>query len=309
MLFAACGVDRYDRRTDEPNSSGPEDEIEGRPQEKPETAPTGDAARPKPSKEPKTPQKDSVYDETLDRTASHFFFQSDPELSDLFAPNGTSQLCWPTTLAYTLESLRTSHEPPLSKLKKPTVRELFAACGTDRKIGTTMPQGVTCADAKLTAAGYEPNLKVTGLDAKWKAFGLYPEATASEETVVSPVVLRRDLKAGSSVILFVGYYRLDAEKGVWTRARGHFVTVTGFGYRAAWEGEVLDLHVVNPGHDYEAEAPAERGALEPDVVRMSRIAAAAALPPEVAFELRGPRFEPGEGAVAAVESALEIRPK
>ncbi len=310
LLLTACGplsVERVDHRTENPHASGEGDEVEAKPSQRPTDTADRDDKPAKASKEPKTPQDKTTYDEALDRSASLFFYQSAPDLSDLFAPNGTSQLCWPTTLAYTLESLRTAHVPPLTKLEKANVRDLYAACGTDRKIGTTMPQGVTCAAGKLTTAGYEAQLKVTGLDAKWKTFGLYPANTDADESVVSPAVLRQELNAGSSVILFVGYYRLDTEKNVWTRARGHFITITGFGYRADWDDEVLDLHVVNPGNDYEGDSHDD--ALQPDVVRMSRITATAALPKEVAFELRGPHFEMGENAVAAIESVLEIRAK
>lgn len=310
LLLSACGpfaAEKVDHRSEKPNASGPEEPVDGKPVADPAPAEKPAAEKPRVSTEPKTPQKETIYDETLDRTATHFFYQSSAELSDLFAPNGTSQLCWPTALAYTLESLRVSSEPPLSKLQKPSVRELFAACDTDKKIGTTMPQGVTCADAKIAGAGYQPNLKVTGVDAKWKKFGLYPQTTTATESVVTPTLLRKILTDGSSAILFVGYYRFDRAKGTWGRTRGHFVSITGFGYRAEWDGEVIDLHVVNPGHDYRAESPDDP--LAPDVVRMSPLSGSAAKLPEVGYELKGPLFELGEDAVASVESVLEIQPK
>ncbi len=285
-------------RSPSPNHSGPDPEVDAPPAS---TPPETDGKPPVVTSTPSaTPPK---FDEQVDHTARLLYFQSELSLTDLFSANGSSQLCWPTTLSYVVDYLRTTHRPTFAKLESPDIRAFATLCGTDRTTGTTLPQGVSCIDKLATEAGYPLSLEVTGLDAKWQAFGLFPQKTTVHEQSISPVDLRRALNAEQSVILFVGFYEIDEVHHTWTRIRGHFVAATGFGYQAAWKNDELSVTVVNPGVDYSLRpSPSLPG----DVVDLRRITKTdlPALPPDVDFQISGPGFPATKSSIAVVESAI-----
>jgi hypothetical protein len=132
-----------------------------------------------------------------------------------------------------------------------SVRHFTKACDTDiANDGTTAPQGVKCIDATYRAAGYTPHISVLGNDSQWAAFGMFPEGTGIEERSVELADLRTALDADHSVILLVGFYRMSSDGKRWDRIKGHYISVTGYGYDRAEGSDDMTLLVVDPSIDY-----------------------------------------------------------
>ena len=249
------------------------------------------------------------FDESSVRLGGQHYYQWDARLKDLFSPTtSVSQLCWPAALAAEMDYRRSRVASPFNALpevgsgdhKAPDeIRYFTRLCETDRDIGTTVIQGVRCIDKHLKASGLAPSIKVSGVDAQWQAFGLFPSGVTSSDGSIVPEILRHELQAGTSVLLLIGYYSRNAMSGALKRERGHFVAITGFAYRNEWGDERLDLHLMNP-----AVAPAGTAANDTyEAVELRKLPASANAPQDVKYELLGKGF--GEGSrMALIESAV-----
>lgn len=284
--------------------------------------PTPQAAVPPPSESPKPPPADPEdgvpppvptppeFDEEAKRSAGLHYYQWDARLKDLFSPTtAVSQLCWPAALAAEMEWQRTKGDGALKALPElrrgPTketdeTRYFAGLCETDRETGTTVIQGVRCIDKHIKAAELSPSIHVGGIDAEWDRIGFFPDSVESTEGPIRLESLRRDVAAGKSVFLLVGFYSRD-RSGALKRERGHFVAVTGFGYKNVWTDERQKLRIMNPAVEPSGSAASDVY----EAVELSKTPAGEKVPTGVAYLLIGDGFSDGS-LKAYVESSISF---
>lgn len=257
--------------------------------------------------------KDDVSSVVYDAHASHAvalnFYQAAPALKDLFATNGTSQLCFPAALSYSMEYQRSYRQPALSALPdvseskgaSAVVRHFTTACKTDKSVGTTVLQGVSCIDEHYKAASLTPHIAVSGVDASWGRFGIYPKGVEARTGSITPDGLRKDVDADAGVILLIGFYKYDSETRTYKRERGHFVSLTGYGWDQEWGARELSLQIVNPGVDYSRRGDKD----DFDRVRMVKVEKAESrkYPADVDYEVLGKGIS-DTGLRAFLETAI-----
>lgn len=258
----------------------------------------------------------TIYDEVLDRSIAMPYYQSASALRDLFLdPSNpkTSQLCWPTALAYQMEYQRRYSAKLLTKLSDASpdnlsplqtnsvdVRHLASICGTDSKLGTTLPQGAACIAALYEHAGYRPDITIIGNDAQWADLGMYPKDAVAKRRSVNPTDLRVALQADQSVILLIGYYRFDKTLSHWQRLNGHFVSVTGYAHRTQWENQETTIRLVNPAIDYHQRDQASSLA---KVRQFDRSRNDSGLPEDASLALEGSSLQATD-SLLVIESAI-----
>ena len=258
-----------------------------------------------------------LYDLESRRTFSMRYYQAAPSLTDLFADPAvpaSSMLCWPTVMAYEMDYQRNHRRRSLPKLATATavatessvdqkaasdVRSLAKLCDTDARVGTTAPQAAACLAKFYDNAGYSADLTIIGNDAQWATGGLYPPGTKAEHRPTTPPDLRAALNADKSVILLVGFYRLNVADQQWERLRGHFVSVTGYSYRRAWVEDEMTLTLANPAVLYAGDQAFS-------AVKMRLLAhqtISKGLPENATYVLRGPNIS-GETFTTVIETAV-----
>jgi hypothetical protein len=257
-----------------------------------------------------------LYDLQSRRSFSMRYYQATPTLSDLFADPSTpssSMLCWPTVMAYEMDYQRNHRRLPLPKLTAippasesaadqkaaASVRSLAKLCETDSRVGTTAPQAATCLAKFYESSGYRADLTIIGNDSQWATSGLYPAGTKAEHRPATPQDLRAALNADKSVILLVGFYRLNAVDQQWERLRGHFVSITGYSYRRTWLEEEMTLTLANPAVLYtgdQASSTVKMRLLAHQIINEG-------LPDNATYTLRGPNIS-GETFTTMIETAM-----
>lgn len=216
-----------------------------------------------------------LYDEAINFAPGLTVFQQDPRLKDLFAPNGDSNLCWPTTMAMAMAYYKLWNQPPLSAL--PTVvdpltgdftqqvREFAKMCKTDSVNGTQLEDAVQCTRDYLQSGGAaHPWAYWLGVNA-WEAPA--GESLTNYKHAVTPSDIRSAIQAGSGVILEIRWYQFDTTLKKWYDHYGHYVWIAGYDYDSSWGNDHIFLKVVNPNINYSGTTPNYRW----DTVTMMKI--------------------------------------
>lgn len=190
-------------------------------------------------------------------------YQEDQRYADLFAENGSSQICGPTAMANALIYLRFNHAPtfplilqhsrPAGSTNGSYVETLFDLCKTNNNNGTGVINMRNCAVDALTEGGYNTaNTFIRGIhsDKENQRFAPGPgDLRVMSQTSWKPGA---DVsKSDRAVVLLLGWYTVDwkaaTRQWVYTRNGGHYVTLAG--YDAA---NPNIFYVSNPLVDYNA---------------------------------------------------------
>lgn len=164
--------------------------------------------------------------------------QKDPSLSDLFSVHRKSELCGPIVLANILKHQKTRYSRlAVRGSTEDLVRKLFVRCRTHREGGTRLRDLISCTQKFYQDSGYQfPMIKIIGPDRFFNP---------NDASLVKKVTFRditEQLRRGYSVILEIGWYKLDIATKSWYQAGGHYVWVVGYSNRK--------LRIVNPEIDY-----------------------------------------------------------
>jgi hypothetical protein len=229
-------------------------------------------------------------------------YQEDQSFANLFAADGSSEICGPTAMSNVLLYLKHEHGPTFPKLlgdmkdsdrdAHDVVEYMFRSCHTSKSAGTTSAQLQSCTRAELRISGYEPLVA--------QARGAWPEKKA-----LGPEDLRAESKsewhAGDPVgksdrgaILLFGWY----DKKTYRREGGHFVVLAGYD-----ADQTRVVYVTNPLiKDYPKDHVYSKVVLEPVAKKTGDLPVAGMWQTEHLFG-------EGSGEVAVLEDMVIVLPK
>jgi hypothetical protein len=188
-------------------------------------------------------------------------YQRGPELQDLFPAKGSSNLCWPSSLAHRMFYFQNYVQPPLKNLSLPTtaghldvktaVKTFVQLCHTGVETGTPQAGKVSCISQYFKQNGYNVEAFAIGQAGRYSmaAAGVAGVPT-SEYRPVEISDLRKYISQGYAVILHVGWLKFDKRRREWVQSRSHSLNAYGYDYDPSWGTGRIVLKVANPDVDY-----------------------------------------------------------
>ena len=190
-------------------------------------------------------------------------FQLDQRYADLFADNGSSQICGATAMANAMVYLRHNHAPAFPRILEDSmgpgstnadaVRVLFDLCHTSRNNGTLVSDMRDCARTSLEQGDYNTaNTFIRGIHSDLSSQRFAPgtgdlRVMSQTSWHAGDDVSRSD----RAVVMLFGWYSVnwDAGQNAWVYQRngGHYVTLAGYD---AVKSDTF--YVSNPLVDYNA---------------------------------------------------------
>jgi hypothetical protein len=218
-------------------------------------------------------------------------YQEDQSFANLFAKDGSSEICGPTAMSNVLLYMKHAHSPTFPKLLSnindsdqnahDVVEHMFETCHTSKSEGTGSMQLQGCARSEIKNAGYEIG--------ETKAHGAFPEGKA-----ITPNEARDEAKADHGVILMFGWY----DRKTYKRDGGHYVALAGYDAE-----KIRVLYVTNPLiKDYPKDHVYSKVVLEPVAKKKGDLRADGMWQTEHLFG-------EGSGEVAVLEDMIVVLPK
>jgi hypothetical protein len=195
-------------------------------------------------------------------------YQKGPELQDLFPARGSSNLCWPSSLAHRMFYDQTYFNPPLKNLSlsttsghldvKSAVKKFVDLCHTGVESGTPQSGKVSCISQFFKQSGYNVEAFSIGPSARYAmAVSGQVGGATSEYRPVQVSDLRKYISQDYGVILHVGWLKFNKKKRAWVQSKSHSLNAYGYDYDPSWgEGRIV-LKVANPDVDYSGRSPSQ----------------------------------------------------
>ena len=233
-----------------------------------------------------------AFDESVNYQPSLNLWNDAAQLTDLYGTHG-SQLCAPIAMAHGMHYLRDvvgfASLLPVGDLDrdgvndsyKDRIRYFFAACGTDREIGTHYHEAQACMSSYVQQAGYKPWVYIVGPHAINAPVGT-PLSTMQHTLTINDV--RNYVKQKLMVLMGVGWYNYNPTTKTYTRIGGHFFNVYGYDYNLAAGETQIQLQAVNSLQNYAGQLPY-------DTLQMTAVPAdGTTYPSDARFVITGPGF-------------------
>lgn len=196
-------------------------------------------------------------------------YQADQRFADLFADNGSSQICGAAAMANAMVYLKFNHGPRFPNILQHStnsastngdyVRVMFDLCETDRNNGTLVSDMRDCAAEGLQQGNYSTaNTFIKGIHSDLSNQRRAPTTTDLRSMSASSWTPGAHVSTSDrAVVLLFGWYSVNynAASQTWdyTRNGGHYVTLAGYS-----RSNSNVFYVSNPLVDYNAMGGSSR---------------------------------------------------
>ncbi len=174
-------------------------------------------------------------------------YEDDQKFANIFAENGSSEICGPAAMANALIYLKFNHMPIFPKILEHSaaanatngsyVETLFHLCKTDKNTGTGIYDLRNCAIDSLTEGQYNTsNTYIRGIhsDHPIQKYAPNPgDLRLMSQSSYQPGA--SSIASDRGVVLLFGWYTVTLDpstrKNIYQRVGGHYVTLAGYDNR------------------------------------------------------------------------------
>jgi hypothetical protein len=219
-----------------------------------------------------------AYDEVLIKASNFSVNQYHEGLKNLFAKNGTSLLCGPSTLATSfIEDFKSTQEGKSLKLDGVAasgasidanllVRQLSKCSDFTPENGANTANTSNCIVKIYQSAGLNYEVKIV-TNLKRDLFKNLHDSVKTETREPHPNDIVMALNTDHHVIGLIDFFTVNKDNS-WKVTDGHIIRINGYARRNKWPKDILNLYITDPVVSY---SPSAYPRMHPTILSRSSI--------------------------------------